>query len=65
MKDMFYFTNYEWMTYRSHVTTPHLVRSAYQVKVVFMEELGDHLCPECETHAPVILAPAHGVLVGV
>lgn len=41
------------------------MRSAYQVKVVFVEELGDHLRPEGEAHAPVILAPAHGVLVRV
>ena len=53
------------VTQRSHMTFPHLVRSAYQVKVVFVEELGDHLRPEGEAHAPVVLAPAHGVLVRV
>ena len=41
------------------------MRSAYQVKVVFVEELGNHLGPEGEAHSPVVLAPAHGVLVGV
>ena len=41
------------------------MRSAYQVKVVFVEELGNHLGPEGEAHAPVVLSPAHRVLVRV
>ena len=43
----------------------YLVSSTYQVEVVFVEELGHHLGPEGEADPPVVLAPAHRVLVGV
>ena len=35
-----------------------LVGSAYEVKVVSVEEFGDHVSSKCETHTAVILAPA-------
>ena len=39
--------------------------SAYEVHVVFVEELGDDLGAEGETDAPVVFTPAHGVLVWI
>ena len=41
------------------------MRAADEVEVVFVEELGHNLRPEGEADAPVVLAPAHRVLVGV
>ena len=35
-----------------------LVGSAYEVKVVSVEEFGDNVRSKCETHTAVILAPA-------
>ena len=35
-----------------------LVGSAYEVKVVSVEEFGDNIRSKCETHTAVILAPA-------
>ena len=43
----------------------HLVGSADEVKVMAAQELGNHVLPEGEGHAAVVLAPAHDVLVGV
>lgn len=43
----------------------HLVRSAYEVQVVSVEELGDNVRTEREGDAPVVLPPPLGVLVGV
>ena len=39
-----------------------MMRSADEVEVVLVEELGGHLRPEGEAHAAVVLAPAHRVL---
>ena len=36
---------------------------ANEVEVVFVEELADHLGSEGETHAAVVLSPAHRVLM--
>ena len=47
------------------IVAMYLVGSTYQVEVVFVEELGHHLGPEGEADPPVVLAPAHRVLVGV
>ena len=43
----------------------YLVSSAYQVKIMFMKELGYHLSSEGEGDSSVVLPPAHGVLVRV
>jgi len=43
----------------------HLVCPADEVEVVPAQELGDHVLPEGEGHAAVVLAPAHDVLVRV
>ena len=43
----------------------YLVGPADEVEVVFVKELGDHLCPEGEGDAAVVLPPPHRVLVGV
>lgn len=42
-----------------------LVGATYQIEVVFVQELADDLRAEREADAPVVLAPAHLVLVGV
>ena len=36
---------------------------ADEVEVVFVQKFGYNLCPEREGDAPVVLAPAHCVLV--
>ncbi len=40
----------------------YLVGSTYQVEVVFVQELGGHLCAEREGDAAIVFAPAHCVL---
>ena len=40
----------------------YLVCSAYQVEVVFVQELGGNLCAEREGDAAIVFAPAHCVL---
>lgn len=42
-----------------------LVRSADEVQVVAVEELADHVGPEGEGHAAVVLSPALNVLIRV
>ncbi len=69
------FLHFQWVSPPTHVAVlfyrlqptwnPHLVSPAYQVEVVFVQELGDDLGAEGEGHAAVVLAPAHRLLVGV
>ena len=42
-----------------------LMRPAYKVHVVFVQELGHHVCTKREGDATVILSPAQHILVGV
>lgn len=42
-----------------------LMSSAYQVQIVSVEELGDDISPECETHPSVVFSPSGDILVGV
>ncbi|RUS73241.1 hypothetical protein EGW08_019000 [Elysia chlorotica] len=35
------------------------------ILVMSVEELADHVCSKCEGHAPIILPPAHDILVGI
>lgn len=43
----------------------HLMRTADQVHVVFLQEARHNVRAECEGHTPVVLAPACDVFVGV
>lgn len=35
-----------------------LVSSAYKIKLVFLQELGDFVCPEGEGNSPIIFTPS-------
>ncbi len=51
--------------YSTFFFASHLVRPAYEVEVVLVQELCRHLRAEGEGDPPVVLAPPHGVLVRV
>merc|ERR1719474_8195 len=43
----------------------HLMGSAYEVQVVAVEELADHVSSEGKAHAPIVLTPALNILVRI
>ena len=43
----------------------YLMCSAYEVKIVFMQELGYNFWSKCEGNSTVVLSPAHGFFVGI
>lgn len=45
--------------------SPHLMGSAYQIQVVFVQELGHHFGSESERDSPVILSPAQHIFVRI
>jgi len=42
-----------------------LMCPADEIQVMFVQELGDDLCPKRERDAPIILSPSHRLLIRV
>lgn len=43
----------------------YLVSTAYKIKVMLVQELGDYFCTKSEGDSSVILTPSHSLLVRV